>query len=302
MIRSVAVPKSSRVPSISLAVAWFGVYLGGTVAYAQAFADRSTTLQYTADAGLWFGWVAVVMTLLLPGTISLTVIRMIVPASVPTAVAALVWGHADAGPGAVAVTAGCVATAVAYSAEFGRSMIQASAYGDERRFPLRPPGALVLGPLPLLWLVAMVPLAVGPLLIADHRFFAGVGLSVVGGAFTTVMFLRSHLLARRWLVFVPAGLVLHDHVPIAETAMIPAGQVVGLDLAAANLAAADTTATDLTAAAFGPAVEIRLRAPLLIAVRGVGRAAASSAASTTALLVSPSRPGTVIAEARRRGW
>ena len=38
---------------------------------------------------------------------------------------------------------------------------------------------------------------------------------------------RWHQLSRRWLVFVPAGLVVHDPVVLAETLMVPRRQIVG---------------------------------------------------------------------------
>ncbi len=179
----------------------------------------------------------------------------------------------------------------------GEHFIQSSAYGHEQRFPLRPPGALLLGPLEVLWAITIGPLIAGPLLIAGDRIAAGGLVVIVGIAVVWVLGPRFHELGRRWLVFVPAGLVVHDHVPLAETVMVAAGEV-----EVVNLAPADTTAIDLTANALGPAVEIGIRQPTAVARRGTTRRASSTTTTADRLLVSPSRPGRVIAAARQRGW
>ncbi len=280
----------------ALRLVWISLAAAGPLAFADALDGRLGAVRWTATIELWLGWFVTLVALLVPGVVPLTLLRLIIPAAPFAAAAALVAGG-DAAPGVTMACLGLGAVTLAFGAETGQHFIQGSAYGDELRFPLRPPGPLLLGPIELLWLCSIGPTLAGPLLCAAGFVAAGASATLAGAAALWGLAPRFHQLARRWLVFVPAGLVVHDHLPLAETVMIPAA-----DLDVLNLAPADTTATDLTAQALGPAVEIRLHRPLAITRRGVGRSAPSTAAATDALLVSPSRPGRVIAAARARNW
>ena len=59
------------------------------------------------------------------------------------------------------------------------SLVQGSAYGDEARFLLRPPTALLLGPIPVAWAL-MAASATGPMLLACGEWVAGAIVCVVG--------------------------------------------------------------------------------------------------------------------------
>jgi hypothetical protein len=102
-----------------------------------------------------------------------------------------------------------------------------------------------------------------------------------------------HRLSRRWVVFVPAGFVLHDHLSIAEPALFARTALVGL-----RLAPAGTTATDLTAGALGPALEAELARP--VTITPARRDGVRGPVEVVEILFAPSRPGAVLAEARRR--
>ena len=106
-----------------------------------------------------------------------------------------------------------------------------------------------------------------------------------------------HRLSRRFLVFVPAGLALHDHLVLAETAMFRWAAV-----GAVTQALHDSPALDLTADALGSAVQVTLTAPdtlLLAARRGAGTPEATRA-DTAAILFSPTLTQALLAEAARR--
>jgi hypothetical protein len=92
---------------------------------------------------------------------------------------------------------------------------------------------------------------------------------------------RLHRFARRWLVVVPAGVVVHDHVVLAETLMVPKANVRNC-----GLALADTQAADLTGPAGGHAIEITVgeMAHVLFAV---SRAQAGPRVHAAAFLVAP---------------
>ncbi|MEZ5238858.1 MAG: hypothetical protein R2716_07880 [Microthrixaceae bacterium] len=85
--------------------------------------------------------------------------------------AALVQAPGPAGWAGLA--SGTAATVLAMSAPVGDWFVDGASYGDERRFALRPPVVLLLGPVPLAWLVTVVPLPLGVLLMADDRWYLG---------------------------------------------------------------------------------------------------------------------------------
>lgn len=278
-------------------LAWLTLVPGAAPAFAAAFADRSRGVQFVGSVGLWAGWAVGLALLVLPSTVALTGMRMLAPLAPFSAVAAGVAGGPTALELAGAVALGLLVVSLVFSGEFGRTFAQASAYGDETRYPLRPPGALVAGPIPLLWGITAFAVVAGPLLLAARQWVLGGFVSAAGAASCALLAVRFHRLSRRWLVFVPAGTVVHDHVVLAETAMFPVAA-----LGSCGLAAADTEAADFTGNALGPAVEFRLRTAgdkvVLAPTRADPR---GKALHVRSFFVSPTRPGAVLAEARRRG-
>lgn len=279
-----------------LRFAWIAVGIVGSAASTDALDNRSDLVRWVLTiwvSAIWFG---ALVAMLVPSVITLTVVRLTAPAAPITAIVGLIAG-ADTASGVISVVLGVIASVVALSADVGQQFIQSSAYGHEQRFPLRPPGALLLGPIQVLWAVALGPLLVGPALVAAGQTVVGGLIAIAGIGLLWALAPRFHELGRRWLVFVPAGLVVHDHVPLAETVMVSTG-----DVEIVNLAPADTNAIDLTANALGPAVEITIRQPIAVARKGMTRGASSETVTADRLLVSPSRPGRVVAAARERGW
>ncbi|MFZ9630307.1 MAG: hypothetical protein ACO3C1_13275, partial [Ilumatobacteraceae bacterium] len=211
---------------------------------------------------------AVLVALVVPGCLALTAIRAVAPALLPSVAALLVSTSSseDASTGTslaacAAVVCLAAACAVALSAEFGEAMVQASAYGHERRLPLRVPAAatIAIGATWCLW--ALLVTATSLVVAADQRL-AGAAVAVVALAAGAVLWRTYHRFALRWLVLVPAGLVVHDPVVLGETLMVLRPNVVG-----ARLAPSDTGAADLTGPAPGFAVEVSVRdaAPVLFA-------------------------------------
>ena len=91
-------------------------------------------------------------------------------------------------------------------------------------------------------------------------------MTLVAALALAVLPRRFHLLSRRFLVFVPAGLVVHDHLVLAETALFRWVEVRSVERALAG-----TTALDLTGGALGAAVEVTLDGEQTV-VRAAGRA------------------------------
>jgi hypothetical protein len=268
------------------------VVLGPAVG--DALDDASRPVQAVASIGLWMGWAVVLVATLVPTTVSLTALRVAAPSALAAAVAAAV---AD-GPSATTV-AGLVGALLAALAAFwpgtGEAFVAGSSYGDERRMPLRVPGPLLAGPLLLVWAAAAAGVATGPLLLAARHWVVGTAALVVGLPVAFVAIRSLHTLARRWLVFVPNGVVVHDPVALAEPVLLRRTEVRSF-----GPAPADTAALDLTRDALGLALEVRLASPVSVVLAGAGRRGVSEATTAAALLVAPTRPGAVLAEARRR--
>ena len=230
---------------------------------------------------------------LVPTTISLTALRIAAPSAVVAAGAALAAGGA-AVTAVVGLVAALCAALAALAPETAEAFVDGSSYGDERRLPLRAPVPLLAGPAELAWLAVVGGICAGPLLLAARQWVpgvvalaAGVPLAVWGGRVL-------HILARRWLVFVPTGVVVHDQLTLIDPILLPRGVVRSL-----GPAPADTDAVDLTGGASGLAVEVRLTEPVSV-LPVAARGEPAELRDVLALLVTPSRPGRVLAEARRR--
>jgi hypothetical protein len=267
------------------------VLLGPAVG--DALDDASRPVQVVASVGLWLGWAAVLVATLVPTTVSLTALRCATPAAVVTAVAATVADGASAAT-VVGLVAALVAALAAFWPGTGAAFVAGSSYGDERRMPLRVPGPLLV-PLVLVWAATAAGVAAGPLLLAARQWIAGAAALAVGLPVAVVAFRSLHTLARRWLVFVPNGVVVHDPVALAEPVLLRRA-----DVRSFGPAPADTAALDLTRGALGLALEVTLAQPVPVVLAGGRRQGVSEATTAAALLVSPTRPGAVLAEARRR--
>jgi hypothetical protein len=256
--------------------------------------DASRPVQLVASVGLWVGWAVVLVATLVPSTVSLTALRVAAPAAVVAAVAAIV---AD-GP-STATVVGMVGALVAALAAFwpgtGEAFVAGSSYGDERRMPLRVPGPLLAGPLVLVWAVAAAGVAAGPLLLAARQWVAGATALAIGLPAAAIAVRSMHTLARRWLVFVPNGVVVHDPLALVEPVLLRRA-----DVRSFGPAPAETAALDLTRGALGLALEVRVVPPVSLVLAAGGRGGVSEATTAGALLVSPTRPGAVLAEAGRR--
>jgi hypothetical protein len=111
---------------------------------------------------------------------------------------------------------------------------------------------------------------------------------------TWLLIPRFNALSGRWLVFVPAGLVLHELVVLGETMMIPKAEIEAVELALAR-----TEAADLTGPASGHAVEIGLRSMATALLAPTKAAPRGTALHVQSFIVAPTRPGMVLRAARR---
>lgn len=271
---------------------WLVLPLVAGPSFAGALDGASRPVQVVCGLGLWGGWLAVLVATLVPGAASLTALRIAAPAAVAAAVASTVAGGVSGADG-LALGATGVAALAAFSPVTGDVFVDGSSYGDERRLPLRAPGPLLAGPLELVWAAVVAGLVTGPLLLAARQWVLGTIALAAGAAVVWWGVRVLHTLAQRWVVFVPAGLVLHDPLALVDPVLVTRGAVRRL-----GPAPADTAALDLTRGAFGLALELRFDEPVtLLVVRGRG---AGDSVAAGAVLFTPTRPGALLTEARRR--
>ena len=246
----------------------------------------------TLIVAMWLAYALVLAALLLPGPRALTVARIGVPAgTLELALAAA----ASSDPAAVIGNLACVvSTLVVFHPVYAEAQVDAASYGDERRFLLRPPGPVIVALVVPMGAIAVAGVAAGPMLLAGRGWPAGIVAAAIGLPAAAFAAHTLYRLARRWLVFVPNGLVLHDHLAVAEPLPLSRRGIESI-----GPALADTGAVDLTAQAIGMALELRLSEPVKAGVM-TGRNR-SEERSLAALLMSPSRPAAVLATAERRG-
>ena len=272
---------------------WIALLVVGGRAIDGALAGAGAT---AADTTRWIGlvgWVVGVAAMAVPAVVTLTATRVLVPLTIPIAVVTWIGGAEPIDGGAFLAVAS-LASVVALTSPVGRGFVQASAYGDEDRHLLRPPlpYLMVAGLAWAVWAALTVTAAVGA---AQGRPIIAASFAAIGVAGLALGFPRWHRLARRWIVLVPAGIVLHDHLVLAETLMLRRQEIARL-----GLAPRDTDAADLTGPAAGHAIEIRTTQPVTVLLGLAPGRPAGSAIHLTGCLVAPSRPGQVLAAARER--
>jgi hypothetical protein len=237
----------------------------GAIVLSAVLADRSAPVVVVATALAALAWGAGIVAVLLPRSASLTLLRLL-------------------GLGALLPAAAVDA------------FVDGSSYGPERRFALRTPAALRLGPIQLAWLAIVAPVVAGSLLLAAGQWVGALVL-LVGAAIGAPALRSLHQLSRRWVVFVPAGMVLHDPIVLSDAVLFPKRIVA--TLGPAPVAAVDR-ALDVTGQATGLVLELELTEDVTIALRE--RRTQSRTVDTDRVLFTANRPGAVLTEARQRGF
>jgi hypothetical protein len=281
----------------SLRVLWLTLPFTLGDALGDALAAHSTPVSRLVTIAGWICWAVVLVASLIPRPLTLTILRFAMPAALPLAA----WVCVDGDVGATAViglvTAALCAVAVC-TAWVADDCVDGASYGDERRWSLRAPGALVAGPIPLMWAAGIAGATVGPLLLATAA--GSVGRIAVGsvvtlvGAGVVVAALRSlHTLSTRSAVMVPAGLTLVDPLSLAESALFPRARMHHL-----GPAFADTDALDLSQRALGLALQVDMASPIEL-LRRDGRRRASPVTSSS-IVFTPGRPAALLRDAADR--
>ena len=243
-----------------------------------------------ASVALWVGWAVGLGATLVPHPIGLTTLRVLAPAALVATVASAAASHLAA----LAIAWTAVMTSLVLAPDTGMFCVNGPAYPNERRFPLRAPAPLLAGPIVVAWALAVAGVAAGPLLLADGHWLAG-GVAFVLGVPVAAFLLRSlHGLSRRWAVFVPAGLVLHDPLTLTDSLLLRRQEVAFL-----RPAPADSRALDLTLRAPGLALEVELHVEAQVSLVKPGRRSGQPR-SADRLLFTPTLPGALLEEAAGR--
>lgn len=301
---------TDRLGAWPVRLAWLLLPLLAGPALDDALGDASRPVQIVASTGLWGLWVLTLAATLVPSTVTLTAVRILAPATLAAVLAGsaatgVVTGEELTAWYGVGAGWATVVTLTAFLPSTSAVFVNGSSYGDEMRLPLRVPGPLLLGPVQGAWLVTVAAGASGPLLLAAKQWVLG-GLMVAVGVPAAWWGARAlHTLSRRWAVFVPGGLVLHDPLALVYPVLLRRGTIVSL-----GPAPADTRALDLTCGALGLAVQAQLQRPVPLVLawggrrrRGKATDAAKGAAEVEqadALLFTPSRPGAFLTVAHER--
>ncbi|MDQ1515037.1 MAG: hypothetical protein QOE80_867 [Actinomycetota bacterium] len=276
--------------------AWASLVITGGPAAAAALDSWSTSPRAVASIILWAAWGAALLASFAPRPVGLTALRVAAPVAVVLALAA----EPAAGPvkGLLAVAGTAVAAVLAFTPAVGYRFVNGAAYGDERRYPLRVPPALLLGPVPLAVVLMAAGVLAGPLLLADQRYVPGVVAAVVAVPLVRSAGRSVYSLSQRWAVLVPAGIVLKDPLTLVDPVLFPRDRIASLrPLPFPTAPADDVLDLRLGAAAGSLVLELTDEAQLF---RARGRLRGGESVKARRIAFSPRQPDVLLAEAATR--
>jgi len=208
---------------------------------AATLASHGRTAQLVFTLGAWALWALGTLAIFWLSPYSLSALRMVAPlatAGLVGFVFASLSTYDDVAVGDVAwslvgVAVGVLALLCIFLPAFGLLHVQASAYGDEKRLLLRVPAAQI-APIAVSYVVmAAFPVATLFALGAEVWWLAALCLVPTVLIFRVVP-KRLHRFSRRWLVVVPARVVVHDELLLAETFMVRTTAVTRVELSATS--------------------------------------------------------------------
>jgi hypothetical protein len=249
-----------------------------------------------ASVILWLAWGAVLLASFAPRPIGLTALRVTAPVAVVAALtAAPATSSLKAG---LAVAGTLLAAGLAFTPAVGYRFVNGAAYGEERRFPLRVPPALMLGPVPLAGALLAAGALAGPLLLADERWVAGAVALLLAVPVVRTAGRSVYALSQRWAVLVPAGIVLKDPLTLVDPVLFPRDRIASLrPLPFPTAPAEDILDLRLGAAAGSLVLELTEEAQLF---RAQGRRRGGESVKARRLAFSPRQPDALLAEASTR--
>lgn len=262
-----------------------------------ALSDQPTLFKVCVSVGVWILWILVLGSSMIRRPWGLTVMRIVVPSVIPALLFANSVGKISIASLTLAIGHAATACVLALLPETGNVMVDGLSYGNERRFLLRAPGAILVGPLPLVWALVVLGATSGPLLLASGNWLIGIALTGVGWPVAVLGFRSLHQLARRWVVFVPNGFVIHDYLAAREPFLLRSQDLSSLGPATADIDTDNPDLIDVSQLAPGPVLQVALHGEVEVVPRTRGT---SQVRVVNSVLFSPTRPGAVLQEARLR--
>lgn len=278
-------------------VVWATAPFSIGVAIDAALQQDTVQRQIGVSVCFWVGWGLILGSSIIRRPWGLTVIRVLTPTTLPALLAAHLYSHISAGILVMALTHATLASLLSLLPETGNAMVDGLSYGDEKRFLLRVPSAIAIGPLILLWAVVVLGLISGPIAVASENWIIGILLIGIGWPVSAFGFRSIHQLARRWIVFVPNGFVIHDYLATREPFLLRRQDILSLGPAPANAETDGEEIVDVSQFALGPVLQVALHGEVEVVPRTRG---VSEVKLAKKILFSPTRPGAVLQEARLR--
>lgn len=224
---------------------------------------------------------------------SLVVLRLLTPVTLVVGAGMLTQELPDA-LGWIGLITTVALTAIVLLPQFGEEFINGASYGDEQRFPLRPPALILVGMIPVLWILSVLFPVAGILLIAADQWIVGVAMLLIGIVALWFAVPAMNRLTRRWAVLVPAGVTLVDEFALAEPMLFRTAAIRAL-----GPAESEAELYDLTAQASGLAIGLELKSAAPIVPRPQGDDVASGV-EVAGIMFCPTRPGAFVAAAKKR--
>jgi len=261
------------------------VIVGGTVPLvADALDGVDHGTKVVASISLWALWAVLLASVAIPSSITLTALRLTAPTHTAIVIV-IAASNLDTGS-AIAVVLTVATTSIAFMAETGSYFVQRSAYGDEQRFLLRCPTPMAVVQI-LMWALWISSAIVGSLALVNRAWVAGGVLVVLATVGLALLPQRFHRLSRRWLVRVPAGIVVHDHVLLAETAMFARNALAAVEITRG--AVGDDA--DLAGGGRAPGLRITLHDFDTVVLAAAADHPGGRAIHVRSFRIRPSRPG-----------
>jgi len=281
-----------------LRVIWLVLPLAGGPAAANALGELGEASGAVGAALLWLAWGAGLVALLAPRPLGLTAIRVVAPTFIVLAIVIAIVGSASTIAAWGAVIATLLAATLVADPSFALTAVNGVSYGDERRHPIRTPPGLYLAPVPLARALVAAGIASGPLLLADGAIVAGLVALVLGWPVAALAARALHTLARRWVVLVPAGVVVVDPLTIVDPVLFVRQHIRALRAidAAASIPAG---ALDLRLGASWGSIMFDLDGSADL-VRSAGRGRAAQTLQPDVILVAVAARDALLAAAGRR--
>jgi hypothetical protein len=238
-----------------LRIVWVALPVVAGPAVSASLQHWSDAPRLLAEVMLWAAWGVALLAMFAPRPIGLTAVRAVAPAFAAFAIAVAWTGKPSTAASVAAIVATLCAAVLASGHDIAIASVNAGAYGDEQRMPLRVPPALFLAPLPAARAGLVVGVATGPLLLADGRLVVGVVALVVGVPLVVVLARALNGLSRRFAVLVPAGFVVVDPMTLQDPILLLRERIASMQ--AAPPAIAPDGVLDLRLGATSGSIAIR---------------------------------------------